>query len=503
MEQTSAVEKLATWLPGFDHISNGGLPKGRSTLVAGSAGSGKTVMAVQFIVEGIRKTDEGGVFVTFEEPPEQICRNVRAFGWDLAKYEQDGRLAFVDASPQPGQEVVTAGDFDFGALMARIEHAARKVNASRVAIDSVSVAFVQFQNMHAVRRELFRVVCSLRDLEFTTILTAERSQEYGAISRFNVEEFVSDNVIILRNVLEDEKRRRTLEILKYRGTQHGKGEFPYSITKDGMVLIPLSAMELKQRSSEKRISSGVEQLNQMCGGGFFRDSIVLTSGATGTGKTLLVTHFVSGGADAGERGLLFAFEESRDQLIRNAAGWGVDFEKLENDGLLRVECAYPETATLEDHLIRMKHVIEEYGPDRVAIDSLSALERMSTLKSFREFVIALTSFIKHKEVAGLFTATTTDLLGGASITESHISTITDSIILLRYVEMYGEMRRCLTVLKMRGSYHDKDIREFSIDNSGMHVGRAFRNVSGILAGRFTYLTPTELERMDDLFRDAK
>ena len=241
----------------------------------------------------------------------------------------------------------------------------------------------------------------------------------------------------------------------------------------------------------------------MCDGGFFRDSIILVSGATGTGKTLMVTEFIAGGAAKGERCLLFAFEESREQLLRNATGWGIDFEQMENDGNLQLVCRYPETTSLENHLIQMKATIDHFKPNRVAIDSLSALDRVSTIKGFREFVIGLTSFIKHEEIAGLFTSTTPTLTGGASVTEAHISTITDSIIMLRYVEMFGEMHRGLTVLKMRGSMHNKNIREFTIDGKGMHIGKPFHNVTGILAGNPVHVTPGELERVRTLFQDEQ
>ena len=239
----------------------------------------------------------------------------------------------------------------------------------------------------------------------------------------------------------------------------------------------------------------------MCGGGFFRDSIILVTGATGCGKTLMTREFIAGGAARGERCLLFAFEESRDQLFRNAEGWGIDYERMEKDGLLQVVCVYPESAGLEDHLIKIKRIIDDFKPNRLAVDSLSALERVATLKGYREFVIALTSFIKHKEIGGLFTATTPTLLGGASVTEAHISTITDSIILLRYVELFGEMRRGATVLKMRGSMHDKNIREFTIDGTGMKVGKPFRNVSGILSGFPQQASVEELTRLGALFQD--
>ncbi len=501
----SKIVKLETKIDGFDHISIGGLPKGRTTLLSGTAGSAKTVFAIQFLVEGIRANGSGGVFVTFEESPPDIKLNTEGFGWEISEWEIEGKFAFVDASPQIGVETIVSGEYDFGALIARVEHAVKKTQATRVSLDSLSAIFNQFKDDQIVRRELFRLVGALKTLGVTSIITAERTQEYGAIGRYGVEEFVADNVIILRNVLEDEKRRRTMEILKYRGTSHQKGEWPFTIMPDkGIVVIPLSAIELGQKSSNIRISSGVSELDEMCGGGFFRDSVILVSGATGTGKTLMSTHFIAGGTAKMERCLLFAFEESREQLFRNANGWGVDFEKMENDGVLKVEARYPETANLEDHLLNIQRVIDEFKPMRVAVDSLSALERVSTIKGFREFVIGLTSFIKHREITGFLTSTTTSLMGGTSITEGHISTITDSIILLRYVEMYGEMQRGVTILKMRGSMHDKSIRQFSIDGKGMHVGKTFRNVVGILAGNPQHVDNNEeIQRMDGLFSDDK
>lgn len=497
-----SIQKVPTGIPGFDHIALGGLPKNRTTLISGTAGSAKTVIAVQFLVAGIMVSREPGVFVTFEESPDDIRQNMLGFGWDIGKWEREGKWVFVDASIDPEQETVVAGSFDLGALMARIEHAVRNVNAGRVSMDSLGAIFGRFADNDTVRREIHRLAVALRRMSVTAVITAERTSEYGEIARFGVEEFVADNVIILRNALEEEKRRRTIEILKFRGTQHQKGEFPFTISSgEGVIIIPLSAIELEQRSSNLRISSGNDKFDAMCGGGFFRDSIILVSGATGTGKTLMVTEFIDGGAKSGERCLLFAFEESREQLFRNAIGWGVDFKKMEDEGKLEVICVYPEVMGLEDHLIRIKDIIRRFKPNRLAVDSLSALERVSTVKSFREFVISLTSFIKHQEVAGLFTSTTPTLMGGTSITEAHISTITDSIILLRYVEIFGEMRRGVTVLKMRGSAHDKEIREFTIDSAGMHIGKPFRMVTGILAGNPMHVSESEFERLDSMFGD--
>jgi len=495
------LTKLITGISGLDFITLGGLPKNRTTLVSGTAGSAKTVLAAQFLVEGVKR-GESGVFITFEETPADIKKNLNNFGWDIEKYEKEGLWIFVDASYQPDVEIIEIGNYDLGALMARIEYAIRKVNAKRLSVDSVGAIFSQFQNASIIRRELFRITYNLKKIGVTSIITTERTEEYGDIGRYGVEEFVTDNVLIIRNVLEDEKRRRTIEVLKLRGTVHQKGEYPFTIDPSkGIIVIPLSAIELKQKSTNTRVTSGNKELDNICGGGFFRDSIILVSGATGTGKTLMVSEFISGAIKNKETALLFAFEESREQMFRNATGWGINFEKMEKNKNLKIICEYPEAKSLEDHLINIKSIIDEYGPSRVAIDSLSALERVSTRNGFREFVISITSFIKHKEIVGLFTSTTPSLFGGTSITEAHISTITDSIILLRYVEMYGEMRRGLTVLKMRGSMHRKDICEFNIDSSGMHIGKPFRNVIGILSGHPTHLNESEVERISGLFSE--
>ncbi|MBA3343037.1 MAG: circadian clock protein KaiC [Gemmatimonadaceae bacterium] len=489
-----SVMKLATGISSFDIIAKGGLPKNRTTLISGTAGSGKTIFAVQFLAAGI-EAGENGVFVTFEESADDVRKNMRSFGWDLDKWEEEGRLAFVDASPDPEFDIVEAGGFDLGALLARVQHAVKKVTANRVSVDSLGAVFSQFSDQSIVRRELFRIASALKRIGVTAILTAERTDDYGPVARFGVEEFIADNVMILRNVLEDESRRRTIEILKFRGCDHQKGEFPFTIVPDGgVIVIPLSAMQLSMKSSNIRTTSGNAELDEMCGGGLFRDSVTLVSGATGTGKTLTVTQFLQGGVATGERCLLLAFEESRDQLFRNATGWGFDFGKLEQDGLLRVVCDYPDVSGLEDWLVTIQAAILDFKPQRVALDSLSALEHVGTVKAFREFVIGLTSFIKHQEITGLFTSTTASLMGGDSITETHISTLTDSIILLRYVEMFGDMKRGITVLKMRGSWHDKAIREFKIGKGGMQMGRPFRNVTGILAGTPVHVSPNDVER---------
>ena len=478
----TSVPKLATGIPGFDHVSMGGLPLGRTTVVAGPAGSAKTVFAGQFLAEGVR-LDQGGVFVTFEEPADDLRTNLTTLGWDVIAWEANDKWRFVDASPVEGTDDVATSDYNFPGLLARVGHAVDQIAAERVVLDSVGAVFAQHSDPNVVRTQLRRLILDLRRMGVTVVMTAEQSLDGASHARFGIEDFLADNVVLLRNNLEDEKRRRTIEVMKMRGAMHRKGEYPFTVLPgQGMVVIPLSIVALTQKSTNNRLRSGNDTLDEMTDGGFFRDSVVLASGATGTGKTLMVTEFMAQGCDEGERCLLLAFEESRDQIFRNASGWGRDFEKYEEQGTLKLIATYPEIASLEDHLVEIKNAIEEFQPQRLAIDSLSALERIGTVKGFREFIIGLTSFVKAEQVAALFTATTTALLGGSSITEGHISTLTDAIVLLRYLEMNGEVRRGIAVLKMRGSAHDRSIREFRIDGSGMHIGNAFTGVSGILSG---------------------
>jgi circadian clock protein KaiC len=480
IEITGVLERVKTGVDAFDELVMGGLPRARTTVVGGTPGSGKTVFATQFLAHGITQFDENGVLVTFEEPPADIQANMSGFGWDLAKWKKEGRLAFVDASPPANDELVI-GDFDLAGLLSRIQHAAKSVNARRVVLDSLTQLFDHFiGDPKILRRELFHISTALKKTGLTVLMTAERNSEYGEITRHRLEEFVADNVIILRNVLYREKRRRTIEVLKMRGSHHVEGEAPFTLLGGrGVVAIPLSSLRLEQHSSTVRVTSGNADIDEMCGGGFFRDSVTLVSGATGTGKTLLVTNFVAGGVEAGEKVIMFGYEESRGQLFRNASGWGADYARMEADGKLKVVSLYPEAQGLPDHLLTIQGMVDEFKPNRIAVDSLSALERIAPETGFREFLISLTSFIKKREIAGLCTATSKSLLGGESVSEQHISTMTDSIILLRYIQERETMHRGLMVLKMRGSEHAKEIRRFSIDGTGMHLGQPFKEAPDV------------------------
>lgn len=491
--------KLATGIAGFDAIAAGGVPCGRSTLLTGTAGSGKTVFALQFLHGGARAFAQNGVLVTFEERPRNLLDNVAAFGWDFDALIAAEKIAVVDATLDPGETVVAAGPWTMEALLARIERAVTAVGAQRVVLDAVGALVPELADPPTIRRELNRILAALARLSVTTLITMERTQEDGAVGRFGVEEFVADNVLVLRNRLERERRRRTVEILKFRGTPHRTGEFAFTIGAEGIAVLTPPDAAPAAPLADHRLSIGVGALDRMCGGGLHRGTAALVSGATGTGKTLLAIQFVRAALAEGESALLILTEESREALLRSAAAWGVDLAAAEADGALRIRARTPETMGLEDHLIHLVHDLDDARPHRVCVDSLSAFERDATPGAFRGFLVALAGHLKAAGCTTLLTNTTAMHPGVSSATESHAATLADAIVLLRYVELLGEMRRGLTVLKMRGTGHEGSIREYTIDGGGLHIGAPFRGVHGVVSGLPTYSTSSEAERLDGMF----
>jgi circadian clock protein KaiC len=480
--QAQGIGRTPTGISGFDQVALGGLPSGRSTLLTGTTGSGKTLFAVEFLARGIMTYDEPGVFVTFEETANDIRRNSTSLGFAIEAWEADRKWAFVDASESELDESAIVGSYDLGALVARVEHAVRQVGAKRVSIDSLGVIFTRFADVGGVRQALFRLASSLEPLGATLLLTAERAGDYNGVSRYGVEEFVLDNLIILRNVLTQERRRRTVEVVKFRGTSHRTGEWLFTIDpEEGIVVIPLAFLVPRERASEARVSSGNAELDQMCGGGWYRDAIVLLTGATGAGKTLISLRFVAAGLSAGERCLLYSFDENREQLRRSAAGWGLELDSMESSGLFRGICEYPEVASLEDHFLRLRRAIESFRPARLVIDPLSALERIVSPRALLDFVLALGAVLRQREVTALFTSApyghTTPTITPAIATE--VASLTDVSIVLRHVEQSGEMARVIAVLQTRGSAHDERVRQVSIDADGLHIGEPWPGPASI------------------------
>ena len=489
------LPRIPSGIPGLDQVTEGGLPAGEVTLLAGTTGTGKTLISSQFLAAGIMTYGEPGVFVTLGEAPAKLRRFMAAMGWDVAGWEAAGTWAFVDGSPSGDREVVVGEAFDFAPLLARVQAAVKRVGAHRVVLDSISNILSRLGETPAIRSHLYRLVAGFEALGVTTIVTAERTHEYDGVARLGVEEYVADNIIILRNVLFRERRRRTIEPLKFRGAAHRQGESPFVILPgEGAVVLALSNLALAHPSTSQRVSLGNTDLDAMCGGGAFQDSIILVTGPTGSGKTLLCLEFVESAA-AGERSLLVAFEESEAQLSRNARNWGHDLDALQAAGRLEILCQYPESAPLESHLLAIQRVVDAFKPTRVAVDSLSGVARGATIRDFHEFLLGLTWLLKSRGITGLFTTTTSSLTAEPSATGLESSTLLDMIILMRYVEVYGELHRAIAVLKMRGSPHEKTFRELVIDATGTHVGEAFRTTTGILSGTALELLGEERARI--------
>jgi circadian clock protein KaiC len=499
------LPRLPTGIAGFDDVSQGGLPANSVTLVAGTAGSGKTVLALQFLAEGVRRFGQPGVFVTFGEPARKLRWFTGEFAWEVPAWELDGRWTFIESAPGPEDKTaVVGGHFDLTVLLNGITEAVERTGAQRVAIDSLNVLFARFEDSAAVRDGLVRITSRLERLGVTAVMTIGRDREADHVTPMGVEEYVADNLIILRNELEEETRRRTLEVLKFRGTRHRQGKFPFAITREqGIVVIPLSA-QLDQPTSSGRISSGIPAFDEMCGGGLFQDAVTLVSGSTGTGKTSVAMQFALEGAQQGEPALVVGFEESRDQMLRAVSGWPYDVAALEADGKLRFLIDYPEVRTFEEHLVHIQGAVEDLGATRLVLDSLTSLRRGGPERSFREFTIGLTAYLKQREVSGLLTTGQASLAGQElTATQEHVSSLTDAIVMLRYIEVYGELKRGITVLKVRGSGHDKTIREYTIGPNGIEIGSPLRTTTGIMSGRPSQLDATESARLTDIFPTAE
>ena len=485
MLETDSIERIPTGINGFDQVAIGGMPAGRPTLVTGTTGSGKTIFAGEFLARGIAKYDQPGLFVTFEEPPEAIRRNLASLGFPVEQWEAEGKWAFVDAAGSKDEEAAVIGAYDFGALTSRIEHAVGRIGASRVVLDSLGAVFARFSDTGIVRRESHRLASALNSLGVTSIITAERNSEYDGVSRYRVEEFVVDNVIILRNVLIRERRRRTVEIVKFRGASHRTGEWLFTIDpREGFVVIPLAFLGMPSApASTTRVSSGNSGLDRMCGGGFYRDAVVLLSGPSGSGKTLSALKFLDAGVSAGERCLGFTFDETREQMRRNAAGWRLDLEGMEERGLLHVVCDYPEVASLEDYFIRIRRAVMDFEPERLVIDTLSALERIATPRALLDLVIALGAVVRERRITTLFTSAPVNRFTPVqtpSITRE-LASLTDVTIALRYFQKAGMIKRAVAVMQNRGSAHDEAVRQIDIDSDGMHIGAPVSSLDEVQA----------------------
>jgi circadian clock protein KaiC len=488
------LEKTPTGIPGFDEISEGGLPKGSTTIVCGGAGCGKTMFGIEFLVRGAQEYNEPGVLMAFEETPEDIARNVASLGFDIEALADKKKL-FLDFISVEPHEIQESGDYDLEGLFIRLQSAVDAVGAKRVMFDTLEALFSGFKNPGILRAEFRRLFRWLKDRGLTTVITAERGE--GTLTRHGLEEYVSDCVILLDHRIKDQISARRLRIVKYRGTKHGADEYPFLIDERGMSILPLTSLLLQHTVSNERISSGVPDLDEMLEGkGYFRGSSVLITGTAGSGKSTLAASFVDAACRRGERCLYIDFEESRDQVARNMSSVGLDLDQWSKKGLLTHEAWRPTQFGIEMHLLRIHKLIEKVKPQCVVIDPITNLLNGSSDKEVYSMLMRLMDFLKVTGITAVFLSLTS---GGADLEQTTvgISSLTDTWILLRDLELNGERNRCLYVLKSRGMAHSNQLREFVITDHGIKLLPVYIGPGGVLTGS-SRVTQESAERAEAL-----
>ncbi len=472
------LPKALTGIPGLDEITLGGLPRGRPTLVCGSAGCGKTLLAMEFLVRGVTEFDEPGACITFEETESELAQNVRSLGFDVDALVRDGRLAF-DHVHIDKREIEETGDYDLEGLFLRLGLAIDSVGAKRVVLDTIESLFSGFSNMAVLRSEVRRLFRFLKDKGVTAVVTAERGD--GTLTRQGLEEYVSDCVILLDHRVHQQLSTRRLRIVKYRGTSHGTNEYPFLIDDHGISVLPVTSLGLNHRVSSERVSSGIAQLDAMLGGGYYRGSSVLISGTAGSGKSTISAHFTDATCRRGESCLYLSFEESRDQIVRNMRSVGLDLDKWLRDGLLRIESARPTLHGLEMHLAQVHRLVAELAPRAVVIDPISNFTSAGVQTDAAAMLLRLIDFLKANGITAMFVNLTS---GGSALeaTEAGVSSLIDTWLILRDIEAGGERNRGLYVIKSRGMKHSNQIREFMITSGGIQLEDVYVGPEGVLTG---------------------
>jgi circadian clock protein KaiC len=462
---------------GLDQITNGGLPRGRPTLVCGGPGCGKTLLAVEFIVRGATEFNEPGVFMSFEETSEELARNVRSLGFDLDDLIRRKKLA-MDFVRVERSEIEETGEYDLEGLFVRLAHAIDSVKAKRVVLDTIEALFAGLSNTGILRAELRRLFLWLKDKGVTVVITGEKGD--GTLTRQGIEEYVSDCVIMLDHRVHDQLSTRRLRVVKYRGSTHGTNEYPFIIDEQGMSVLPVTSMGLDHLAATTRISSGVKRLDTMMGGkGFFRGSSILVSGTAGTGKTSIAAAFTKAACERGEKCLFFGFEESPAQIIRNMLSIGIDLEPCVKRGLLRFHTSRPCLYGLETHLTVMHKQIEQFKPSVVIVDPVTNMISVGVAKDVRSMLLRLIDYLKSRQITTMMTSlsSVTDAIdeniGG-------VSSLIDTRVSVQYIDIGGERNRGLYILKSRGMAHSNQIREFVLSNQGIELLDVYLGPSGVV-----------------------
>ncbi|MHB8203437.1 MAG: circadian clock protein KaiC [Desulfomonilaceae bacterium] len=473
------LTKSPTGIKGFDEITGGGLPHGRSTLICGSAGCGKTVFGMEFLVRGALQYDEPGVFMSFEENEEDLIKNFSSLGFNLPTLIEQKNIAvdyvFIDRS-----EIEETGEYDLEGLFIRLGMAIDQVGARRVVLDTIESLFSGFTNEGILRSELLRLFRWLKDKGVTAVITAEQGRQ--TFTRHGLEEYVADCVILLDHRIRDQIPTRRLRIVKYRGSTHGADEYPFLIQSNGFSLLPITSLVLDHPASTDRVPTGIDRLDTMLGGkGYYRGSSILLSGAAGCGKTSVAAHFVVSACERGERSFFIAFEESPKQIIRNMKSIGINLEKWVKEGLLKFHPVRPTLCGLEAHLTAIHSAIEDFKPNVLAIDPISNLVAVANIIDVKGMLLRLIDFLKTNEITTLFTDLTQ---GGMWIeqTELGVSSLMDTWICVLSMESSGERNRALYIAKSRGMEHSNQIREFKLTDKGVQLLDVYLGPNNVLTG---------------------
>jgi len=490
------LEKSPTGIKGLDEVTKGGLPKGRPTLVCGGAGSGKTLLAAEFLVRGALQFGEPGVFMSFEETSDELTKNVVSLGFKLDDLVARKKIS-LDYVQINRSEIEETGEYDLEGLFIRLEHAIASVRAKRVVLDTIETLFSGIPNPAVVRAELRRLFQWLKNKGMTTIITGEQGEK--TFTRHGLEEYVSDCVIFLDHRISEQVSTRRIRVVKYRGSAHDTNEFPFLIDEKGITVMPITSLGLRHTVTNGRVSTGIPRLDAMLGGkGYYRGSSVLISGSAGTGKTSLVAHFTDAACRRGERCLYFAFEESESQVIRNMLSIGIDLGQWVKKGLLKYHADRPTVYGLETHLSVMQKMINEFKPAAVIVDPVSNLNAVANISNVKTMLTRLLDQLKLDRVTTVLTILTQGSPTPES-TDVDISSLADTWIRLRDIEFSGERNRGIYILKSRGMAHSNQIREFVLTDKGVNLLDVYVGPSGVLTGS-ARLSREAQEKAKDLLR---
>lgn len=478
-QRLETLEKAPTGIVGLDEVTGGGLPKGRPTLVCGSAGCGKTLFSMEFLVRGITEFGEPGVFMSFEESSGELTQNVASLGFDLNNLVARKKLV-LDHVYIERSEIAETGDYDLEGLFIRLGHAIKTIGAKRVVLDTIEALFSGIPNHAILRAEIRRLFRWLKSQGVTAVITGERGD--GTLTRCGLEEYVADCVILLDHRVIEQISTRRLRIVKYRGTWHGTNEYPFLIDAAGFTVLPISSLGLNHRVSKDRVPTGIRELDSMLGGkGFYVGSSILISGTAGTGKSTIANYFADSTCRRGARCLYLAFEESQDQIIRNMRSIGLDMAQWVQKGLLQFHNVRPTSVGLEMHLVLIQKMIDTFNPEVVIMDPITNFLAVGTHNDVKEMLMRTIDLMKMRQITALFTSLTS---GTQMIeqTEVGISSLMDTWLLVRDLEANGERNRAIYVLKSRGMGHSNQVREFHITNKGVELREVYLEDGGVLMG---------------------